>query len=83
MRILKSLLFYPMMLIRGLFLRIVHLLAGLCVLGLIITFFLDNVPTYLPFTYLIIGSLLEALAHFYDVILLKLNPTDKDLILHQ
>lgn len=83
MKILKSLLFYPMMLIRGLFLRIVHLLAGLCVLGLIITFFLDNVPTSLPFTYLIIGSLLEALAYFYDVILIKLNPTDNELILHQ
>ncbi|WP_419766963.1 hypothetical protein [Arcobacter sp.] len=83
MKILKSLLFYPMMLIRGLFLRIVHLLAGLCILGLIMTFFLDNTPINLPFIFLIIGSLLEALAYFYDIILIKLNPTDNELILHR
>lgn len=83
MRILKALLFYPLMLMRGIFLRVVHFFAGACLLFAIIGFFVSDSDIWFWAAYLAAGVVLEAIAHFYDAILLWLNPTNSELVLFQ
>lgn len=79
-KILKSVIFYPMLWLRGIFLSIGKFISGLFLLGLILGLLFRA-----PIGYLIgcgifsFGSFL--LTFFYDQILLKLNPTDTTLIL--
>jgi hypothetical protein len=79
-KILKSVIFYPMLWLRGLFLRVGKFISGLFLLGLILGLLFRA-----PIGYLIgcgifsLGSFL--LTFFYDQILLKLNPTGNTLTL--
>lgn len=75
-----SLIFYPMLWLRGLFQRIGNFLSGFFLLGLILGLFL-----HAPIGFLIGCGVFSfgffLLTHFYDQILLKLNPTGNVLIL--
>ncbi|RNA65314.1 hypothetical protein CR163_008835 [Prosthecochloris sp. ZM_2] len=83
---LKSILFYPMMWLRGVFLLVGKILQGFFLLGLILVLFIAQGQEYFWTLVLMFagGSFsFFLLTHFYDQILLRLNPTGKDLILVQ
>ena len=86
LNVLKSILFYPMMWLRGIFLLVGRFLQGFFLLGLIMVIFIGRGQEYfwmLLFTFAGGSFSFFLLTRFYDQILLRLNPTGKDLILVQ
>jgi len=89
MWLLKSILFYPLLFLRGLIIAIGGLLSGFCILvTLVLSIFkwTDNLPD-MPWLEVLIpagaGFVIFILLEFYDQILLKLNPTDSELTLYK
>ncbi len=78
----KVIIFYPMLWLRGLFLLASNILGGFFFIGGLISWIAGTdkwmilVGFGLSFTFFI-------LRHFYDQILLKLNPTGQELYLFQ
>lgn len=86
MNILKSIIFYPMMWLRGIFLLVGKVLQGLFLLGAIFILFAGQGHDYfwtLFLTFSGFSFFFFLLTQFYDQILLKLNPTGNDLFLIQ
>ncbi len=81
MKILQSLLFYPLLWLRGLFIRVGRILAGLLLLGTVLSLFFGGVPVKATIAWAVMSFALFMLCHFYDVVLIKLNPTDNILLL--
>ena len=77
MKLIKSIFFYPMMLIRGLFLTIGNFMGGIFIIGFIVSF----IAGHLKLEFLLIGFMFFLITFFYDIILLKINPTDTELTL--
>jgi hypothetical protein len=89
MNFLKALLFYPMFWLRGLILAIGRILSGLLLfVSIVIVIIKINSDTndmswmtaLMP---AIMGFSIFMLMEFYDQILLKLNPTNNELILYK
>ena len=79
-KLLKSLIFYPMLWLRGLFLGVGKFISGFFLLGLILGFlFHAHIGYLIGCGILSFGAFL--LTFFYDQILLKLNPTGTTLTL--
>ena len=82
MRALKTILFHVLYTFRGLVLIICKLFSGLFLVGFLLFFFMG---TGLPIAYKLVMLLLSVgfgmLAWYYDVLLLKLQPENIDLIL--
>ncbi len=81
MGILKTVLFYPMLWLRGIFVRIGRLIAGILLLATIGLFFSPDIPWD---KHVVIGALSFGtflLCEFYDRILLKLSPNDVNYFL--
>lgn len=81
MKILKSILFFPLLWLRGLFIRIGRIIAGLFLFGAIGGFFMGDLPVTLPIVCGVMSFALFMLCEFYDWLLLKLNPTNTVYIL--
>ena len=80
-KVLKSVVFYPMLWLRGIFRLVGKGLSGLFLLGLILGLFIHlSVGILILFGVFSLGFFL--LTFFYDQILLKLNPTGNTLILN-
>ena len=89
MKIIKALLFYPLLWLRGIVLRIGRLLSGLCLLGvasMLILKSIDKAPN-LEWTQILMSAVMAfaifMLLEFYDQLLLKLNPTSNKLTLYK
>lgn len=86
MKVLKSLIFYPMMWLRGIFLLAGKVLQVIFLLGAILILFAGQGHDYfwtMLLTFSGFSFFFFLLTHFYDQILLKLNPTGNDLLLMQ
>jgi hypothetical protein len=86
MNILKSIIFYPMMWLRGIFLLVGKVLQGFFLLGALLILFAGRGQDYFwPMLLMCSGFsfFFFLLTQFYDQILLKLNPTGNDLFLIQ
>lgn len=79
---IKGIIFYPMFWLRGIFLLVGKLLGGFLLLGGIFEYFI-GAPTIIWSMTLTFSFLIFILRQTYDTILLKLNPTGRDLILFQ
>lgn len=83
-KMMKSMIFYPMLWLRGLITILLRMLSGLSFLvGLILVGALFGEEHYALILLLVFGQsfLFFLMAFFYDKILLKLNPTGVDLFL--
>ncbi|MBK2279822.1 hypothetical protein [Francisella philomiragia] len=76
-----STIFYLMMFFRKPFLIIGKFIGGIFFLGFLIAIF--SGPTKMIFISLAFSFVFFMLCYFYDVILLKINPTNNDLYLSQ
>lgn len=85
MRFLKAILFYPLLMIRRIVLAVGKVLGGLCVVGGILGWIIDKGSIHwgMNLTMVLLGLGLFVLSQLYDQLLLKLNPTGRDLILFQ
>ncbi|CAK3333889.1 conserved hypothetical protein [Vibrio crassostreae] len=81
MNILKGVVFYPLLWLRGLLIRIGRLIAGLLLFSALLSALMGELPTQISITFAVMSFALFMLCHFYDWILIKLNPTDNILIL--
>lgn len=83
MRIIKAIIFYPLFYLRRFILTLLRALCGLTFFATLIFAIIDEIPNGMAvFTGIIsFGSFL--LCQLYDYILLRLNPTDDELILLQ
>ncbi len=86
MRLLKSLLFYPLLWLRGLVLLAGKVMSGFFMLGFLLVggFKLAGeleVSWWVVTFYGVAGVVVFTLGELYDQLLLRLNPTDYDLIL--
>ena len=86
MRILKAIIFYPMLWLRGIFLLVGRLIGGLFFLGFIIFMCakllgVEYVSWWDVGLFGLFSFVIFLLLQFYDQILLWLNPTDNILIL--
>jgi len=82
LKIIKSLAFYPLLWLRGLFLLISNFLTGMLLLGAIVCWVIGG-EKVVVFMLLAHSFAIFLLAHFYDRLLLWLNPTGCDLTLYQ
>ncbi len=82
MKIIKSIFFYPMMWLRKPFLLLGKLLGGLMFIVAILSFFIEN---FLKIVFMFAGFsfFFFLMNHFYDRILLWLNPEKTNLYLFQ
>lgn len=83
MNILKALIFYPMMFVRGLFMSISNFIGVILMLFFFVTCIFDLLPWTARLLALGLAFVLFLLRYFYDIILLKLNPNNVDLSLYQ
>jgi len=86
MRVLKSLIFYPLLWLRGLFVLIGKVLGGFFLLGFLLVGGLKLagelvVSGWIVAFYGVAGLLVFTLSEFYDQLLLWLNPTRRELLL--
>lgn len=77
---LRSLLFYPLLFLRGIFLNVSKFLIGLTFLAFITTL-LFKAPSKMTIIFISISFSLFLLSFFYDLLLIKLNPTKTELTL--
>ncbi|WP_150467204.1 hypothetical protein [Francisella sp. SYW-9] len=80
-KIIMSIIFYLMMFFRKPFLLIGKFIGGIFFIGFLIAIF--SGPTKMVFIFLIFSFIFFMLCYFYDMILLKINPTRNDLYLSQ
>lgn len=78
--ILKGIVFYPLLWLRGILVKLGRLLAGLLLFAALTSLFFDEMPTKLSIAWAVMSFALFMLCHFYDWVLTKLNPTDNILI---
>ncbi len=89
MKIIRFLLFYPLLWMRGLFLAIGKILSFICVtssalMGILkMTDQFSNIEWSQIIPLALVGFALFMLMEFYDMLLLKLNPTGATLTLHR
>lgn len=83
MKAIKGIIFYPMLFVRGVFIAISKVAGFMLLFGFFITLFLNGVSWELKLYLVVVAFILFLLRHFYDVILLKLNPTNTALMLSQ
>lgn len=89
MKVIKSLLFYPLLWLRGLFLRIGNIVSGMCLVVFLILVVLklatpvNTFEWYKVVGFAVAGVGMTMLTAMYDHILLKLNPTDDELTLYR
>ncbi len=86
MRFLKSLLFYPLLWLRGLVLLVGKLMSGFFMLGFLLVGGFKfagelEVSGWIVAFYAVAGVVVFTLVELYDQLLLRLNPTGYDLIL--
>ena len=73
-------LFYPMLFLRKPFLAICNVLVGLLFIGFILSL-IFGMPISAKICFISFSFILFLIGHFYDIILLKLNPTGSELTL--
>lgn len=84
---LKSLIFYPMIFLRGLFQMVFRFVLGLMLFSTIIMFIgkygfdAENMSWHLPWTCLAFSFAVFMIGWFYDIILLKLNPDPETVLI--
>lgn len=84
MTALKAIIFYPMLFVRGLFINVSNFIGVILMLFFFVTLIFDVLPWTARLSALGLAFVLFLLRHFYDVILLKLNPSRNiDLSLYQ
>ncbi|MGA9628423.1 MAG: hypothetical protein WBQ42_00025 [Candidatus Rickettsiella isopodorum] len=83
MTIFKAVLFYPMLFVRKPFIVVSKFFGILLTFVFAMTTILGALPWTARFLMLGLAFALFLLRHFYDVILLKLNPSNIDLSLYQ
>lgn len=86
MKILKALIFYPMLWLRGIFLTIGSIASRLLlIIAIAVLLFTQSSQHNEWVAYILFAASFGffLLNHFYDLILLKLNPTDCELYLEQ
>ncbi|HFU0470685.1 TPA: hypothetical protein ACGTTL_002458 [Vibrio parahaemolyticus] len=83
LNILKGIIFYPLLWLRGLLIKIGRFLAGFLLLAALVTAFLPEIDKAFTTILAVMSFTLFMLCHFYDWVLLKLNPTGHTLILEQ
>lgn len=83
MKIIKSIIFYPMLWMRGVFITFGKIVSSIMLLGFIASLFIKEWPLSITLTYLGFGLGVFILMQYYDRIFLKLNPNDSTLILEQ
>lgn len=81
MNILKGIIFYPLLWLRWILIKVGRLLAGLLLFAALLSFFMGDVPTKISAAWAVMSFMLFMLCHFYDWALVKLNPTDHVLML--
>lgn len=79
--VLKGMVFYPLLWLRGLLIRVGRFLAGLFMFGVLLSFFVGDIPTKISIAWGLLSFALFMLCQFYDWVLVKLNPTDSILVL--
>jgi len=82
-KILKILLFYPLLWVRRLALGLERFFGGIFLLGFLMSFMIPDFPFLATIVMIVMGVSSIVICHFYDQVLLKLNPTDNELILFQ
>lgn len=80
-KILKSIVFYPLLWLRGIFKGISKFISGAFLLLFIISLFIKQMGLTVKIIFAFFSFIFFMLAFFYDQILLKLNPTGNVLIL--
>ena len=84
MTALKAIIFYPMLFVRGLFINVSNFIGVILMLFFFVTLIFDVLPWTARLSAFGLAFVLFLLRHFYDVILLKLNPSSNiDLSLYQ
>jgi hypothetical protein len=85
MRFLKAILFYPLLMIRRPVLLVGKVLAWVLVLGGVLPLMTGKASEVWGFSLggILSGVLLFVLCQFYDELLLRLNPTGRELVLYQ
>ena len=82
--VLRCIVFYPMMVLRGILQWALRIVGGICILLGVILFIAaanDSISWSPGIAFLILGGAAQLLAVVYDKILLRLNPTGQDLVL--
>ena len=79
----KAILFYPMLFVRKLFIGVSKFIGIILILFFLVTLTFDGVSWTARLLVLGLAFTLFLLRHFYDIILLKLNPTNTELMLQQ
>ena len=79
--VLKGIVFYPLLWLRGIVIKVGRLLAGLLLFAALLSLWVGDIPTKISIAWAVMSFALFLLCHFYDWVLIKLNPTDNILIL--
>ncbi len=83
MTVLKAILFYPMLFVRKLFIGVSKFIGIVLILFFLGTLIFGGVPWIERLMVLGVAFALFLLRQFYDIILLKLNPTNSELTFYQ
>lgn len=89
MNIIKTLFFYPLLWLRGIFLSIGKIVSVICLLSSVLMVILKMIEQFSTIEWIqivptaAIGFGIFMLMEFYDQILLKLNPTGAELTLYK
>lgn len=84
LKLLKSIIFYPMLWLRGVLLGICKIISGVFLLGFIVSLFYGkSAPLSMKIILGVLSFIFFILSFWYDTLLLKLNPTDIELTLFQ
>lgn len=83
MTALKAIIFYPMLFVRKPFMFVSKFIGILLAFFFTVTTMLGALPWTARLSALGVAFVLFLLRHFYDVILLNLNPTNAGLMLEQ
>ena len=83
MTALKAILFYPMLFVRKPFMLLSKFIGIILIFAFTMASIFGGVPWTLKLFTLGLAFALFLLRHFYDIILLKLNPTNTELTLQQ
>ncbi|PCE67546.1 hypothetical protein B6G00_04150 [Salinivibrio sp. YCSC6] len=79
--LLRNIIFYPMLWLRGIFVGLGRLISGLCLIVAVISLFFERLETAMTIWMVVASFGFFMFNMIYDSILLKLNPTGHILIL--
>lgn len=83
MKIIKAVLFYPLLYLRNIVLALLRVISGLTFFATLIFAFISETPKGMVWFTGIISFSTFLLCQLYDYILLRLNPVEDELILFQ